>query len=140
MSLKRTNSYFSSKSIVSHSFSHRLVSVKVRGRVNILQATELESLRLLCIPFKGQEVKWTPFWQDVYKRLLSKATAIKVVFPGTCGFSKYHKRNEYMVDNSDEVLALWNGDLNGGTYSCLQYAEKLFRPINNVWEKWLNYA
>ena len=35
-----------------------------------------------------------------------------------------HKRNEYMVDNSDLVLAFWNGEESGGTYYTLSYAKK----------------
>lgn len=41
--------------------------------------------------------------------------------------SYYHKgcmmkRNRYMVDNSDIVLAIWNGNENGGTWNTLKYA------------------
>jgi uncharacterized phage-like protein YoqJ len=38
------------------------------------------------------------------------------------------KRNEYMVDNSDIVIAVWDGS-KGGTYNCVKYAEKLGKKI-----------
>ena len=34
------------------------------------------------------------------------------------------KRNEYMVDHSDIVLAVWNGK-KSGTENCIKYAEKM---------------
>jgi uncharacterized phage-like protein YoqJ len=35
----------------------------------------------------------------------------------------YQKRNEFMVDNADTVLAIWDGS-SGGTANCVQYAIK----------------
>lgn len=43
--------------------------------------------------------------------------------------AKMQKRNEYMVDNSDFVIAVWNGDKKGGTYNCVRYAEKVDKNI-----------
>lgn len=34
------------------------------------------------------------------------------------------KRNVYMVDHSDMVLAIWNGIESGGTWNTIQYARK----------------
>ena len=31
-------------------------------------------------------------------------------------------RNKYMVDNSDMVIACWNGDCIGGTWNTIRYA------------------
>ena len=42
------------------------------------------------------------------------------------------KRNRYMVDCSDLVLAIWNGEKKGGTWNTIQYArskEKVIRYI-----------
>ena len=38
------------------------------------------------------------------------------------------KRNRYMVDNSDIVIAVWDGTP-GGTENTVRYAEKLGRKI-----------
>ena len=34
------------------------------------------------------------------------------------------KRNEYMVDNCDLLIACWSGVKKGGTYNCVKYAIK----------------
>lgn len=34
-----------------------------------------------------------------------------------------HKRNQYMVDKSDLVLAIWNGEFSGGTWNAIKYAK-----------------
>lgn len=38
------------------------------------------------------------------------------------------KRNEYMTDNSDIVIAVWDGS-KGGTANCVRYAKKLNKEI-----------
>ena len=34
------------------------------------------------------------------------------------------KRNRYMVDKSDLVFAVWNGEEKGGTWNTIRYAER----------------
>ena len=51
---------------------------------------------------------------------------------------KMQRRNEWMVENSEGVLTLWNGDNLGGTFKCVQYAEAMRKPIINVWPEFLN--
>lgn len=45
--------------------------------------------------------------------------------------AKMQKRNEYMVDNSDIVIAVWDGT-KGGTYNCVKYAQKLEKKIIQI--------
>lgn len=40
----------------------------------------------------------------------------------------YQKRNEWMVDNCDILLAVWDGT-DGGTRNCIKYARKVGRKI-----------
>ena len=42
------------------------------------------------------------------------------------------KRNRYMVDNSDIVLAIWNGNENGGTWNTLKYAMSKKKMIKYI--------
>lgn len=39
------------------------------------------------------------------------------------------KRDRYMVDKSDFVIAVYNGQQKGGTYYTINYAKQLKRPI-----------
>lgn len=43
----------------------------------------------------------------------------------------YQKRNEWMVDNSSLVIALFNGE-KGGTYNTIKYAEKKGVTVMNM--------
>ncbi len=88
------------------------------------------------VPFKGQESIWPKESQGYYKSLLSEASEVKIVSDGGYSNKKMQIRNEWMVNNSDLVLALWNGT-SGGTDNCIKYAEKKDKPIKNVWNKWL---
>lgn len=71
---------------------------------------------------------------ELYALLISVAERVIAVSPLTKypGPWVYHKRNEWMVDHADEVLAYWSGKESGGTYACLNYAIKMERPITNV--------
>ena len=39
------------------------------------------------------------------------------------------KRNRYMVDKSDIILAIWNGEKSGGTWNTIEYAQKKGKKI-----------
>ena len=87
------------------------------------------------LPFGGMEAKWPALSQQWYRDLLAKADeAIEVCPPGYAPW-KMQKRNEYMVDNCDLVLALWNGT-SGGTANCIAYAGQQEKEIVNLWEKY----
>ena len=85
------------------------------------------------IPFKGQESRWPYDSQREFNDLLGKAARIVVVSPGRYEPWKMQLRNEWMVENSDELLALWNGT-RGGTANCLDYAAALRKPVVNYWK------
>lgn len=89
------------------------------------------------VPFKGQEGKWPYASQREFHDLLSHASEIVIVRQGGYATWKMQMRNEWMVDNADQVLALWDGSP-GGTANCVRYAESLRRPIVNAWPKFLN--
>ena len=42
------------------------------------------------------------------------------------------KRNQYMVDKSDMVLAIWNGKNEGGTWNTIKYAQSVNKPIKYI--------
>lgn len=79
-----------------------------------------------------------PYWEHIksnnpaYKRLLNRAKEIVVVTPGPYHVYKLHKRNEWMVDNSDLVISAWNGKESGGTFACMEYARKVDRALVNI--------
>ena len=94
----------------------------------------------IAVPFKNQPIKW--FNQADIKRYNEQLNyADKVTYVDRLDKykikeyqedryypAKMQKRNEYMVDNSDIVIAVWDGT-KGGTYNCVQYAKKLGKEI-----------
>jgi uncharacterized phage-like protein YoqJ len=88
-----------------------------------LIAIELELNLIAAIPFKGQESKW-PFGSRLkYNYILSYEKCEKIIVSGG-GYhpSKMQKRNEWMVDNCDVLIAVWDGTA-GGTANCVEYAK-----------------
>lgn len=103
-------------------------------------ATAIASYRLgisfhAAIPFVGQESQWSDDWKKYYKFLLGKAADVVVVCEGEAAGWKYQRRNEYMVDRNEEVLALWDGS-KGGTKNCVDYAVKQKKNVTNLWNDW----
>ena len=88
------------------------------------------------VPFDGQDECWFDFERDIYQKLLMDAKKVVIVSPGPYAMWKYHARNEWMVNNCDELLALWNGTKGGGTAATIRYATNK-RPITNVWDEFL---
>ena len=92
---------------------------------------------IAAVPFVGQEKKWPLSSQEIYHQLLSKAKTVKIISPGGYASWKMEKRNQWMVDNCDEIIALWNGTA-GGTANCIAYAAAKKKTIHNFWELYLN--
>ena len=80
-------------------------------------------IRLICaLPHPGFETRWKQEWQKRYTAILAQADLVKTVCesynPGA-----YQRRNEWMVDHSARVIAVYNGEP-GGTRNTISYAEK----------------
>ena len=89
---------------------------------------------IAAIPFEGQETKWSERGQRYFKRLLEKAESVTYVCDKGYSPHKMQIRNEWMVDNCDLVLAMWDGT-NGGTGNCVNYIKKMNRDMINLYDK-----
>lgn len=90
------------------------------------------------IPFENQPIKWPKVDQDNWRFIVDNATEVVIISEGDYKPWFLQKRNEWMVDHSDRILALWDGS-SGGTSNCFKYAVKKQVPIINVWKEWENY-
>ncbi len=88
------------------------------------------------IPCLNQECKWPESSKTLYKKILDKCDEVVYVSNQPYFPSCMQIRNEWMVDNSELVVALYNGDLSGGTFNCIQYAKKQNKPIINLWSEY----
>lgn len=86
---------------------------------------------IAAVPFPGQECKWPEQSQRIYKLLLKKADDIVMVNDAPFAASKLQKRNEWMVDQCDQLIAVYNGT-EGGTHNCVKYAEKQGKKIIRI--------
>lgn len=86
-----------------------------------------------CIPFEGQEAMWHEADKQRYRTLLDAAQKVMYVCVGGYANWKYLKRNEYIVDNTDMMLAYWDSKPSGGTYHCISYAKTRGKKVINVY-------
>ena len=87
------------------------------------------NIKLHCaIPFKNHSSNWFQSSKDLYNDILSKADIVKYVSEEDYQPWLLQKRNEYMVDLADKVIAVWDGS-KGGTANCVNYAKKCNKSI-----------
>ena len=98
--------------------------------VLMLRAEGLD-VRLICAcPYEGFERKWNQEWQKAYREILAAADFVKYVCNGYSP-ACFQIRNEWMVDHSARVIAVFNGE-NGGTKNTMDYATKVGVPFVRI--------
>lgn len=93
---------------------------------------------IAAVPCEEQEKLWASHSQQKYYDLLLKAKEIKVVSEGPFAYRKMQIRNEWMVDHSKAVIALWDGS-SGGTKNCVDYVNRKGVPMVNMWDEWIKF-
>lgn len=82
------------------------------------------------IPFDGQDKGWNAENSARYGRILSSCDKVTLVShdysPGCM-----QRRNEYMVDNSAHIIAVFDGSA-GGTLNTLRYAVRSGIDIHEI--------
>lgn len=79
-------------------------------------------IRLICaLPHPDFEKRWSAQWQARYTAILQQADLVKTICPAF-SMASYQIRNEWMVDHSARVIAIYNG-ATGGTANTIRYAE-----------------
>jgi uncharacterized phage-like protein YoqJ len=94
------------------------------------------------IPCIRQDERWPEHEKVRYHALLNKAAKVVQITNTTYNAnpSCMQLRNVQMVNDADKILALWNGEPKGGTYNCVKYAEKVGKPVVNLWDEWLKLS
>ena len=81
-----------------------------------------------CKPWKGHTGRRE--WIKRYELALRYADTVIDVNDAEsyCGAWVYQKRNEFMIDNADYVIAVWDGSV-GGTHNAVKYAERTGKRV-----------
>jgi uncharacterized phage-like protein YoqJ len=88
---------------------------------------------IAAIPFVGQESIWPQTSIVRYNSILSNSNVTKeIICTGKYAAWKMQERNKWMVDHCGKLIAVWNGMKDGGTYNCVQYAQKQEKEIIRI--------
>ncbi len=112
--------------------------------VDLWAAAEVVRLRrehpavalVAAVPFAGQESRWSAPLQREYRRLLAACSEVVCLFDAAAAAADpadcYRRRNRYMVDRADVVLAVCELDIAAsrtGTAATVRYARQKQKRI-----------
>lgn len=86
------------------------------------------AVRLICASaYRGFESHWSREWQERYRRVMKQADLVRFICPG---YSEdcFQRRNQWMVDHSARVIAVYNGQPSG-TRNTIEYARRCGVPV-----------
>lgn len=73
-------------------------------------------------PYEGFERSWSADWQKRYHKIIAAADLVRYISP-SYDRSCFQRHNEWMVDRSARLIAVFNGEA-GGTKNTIDYATK----------------
>jgi len=89
----------------------------------VLELRKQHPIALVCaLPYEGFESNWSQQWQEKYREVLESANLVRVIsreYSRGC----FQKRNEWMVDRCDRIIAVYNGEPSG-TKNTIRYAQR----------------
>lgn len=90
-----------------------------------------QEVKLICaIPHEGFEARWSANWKQLYHHVLDNADLVRVI---TSGYHTgvYQIRNEWMVNHSARVIAVFNGQPSG-TKNTIDCAKNQGIPVRII--------
>lgn len=95
----------------------------------VLELRESSGIALIAaLPYPEQSRSWSEAQRERYFGILERCNERITVSSHYSRFCMF-KRNRYMIERADTLLAVWNGSKSGGTAYTLSYAKKLRRRI-----------
>lgn len=101
------------------------------GEVVLRFRSEGHPIQLICAcPYPGFEKSWSAAWQMRYNAVIGAADSVRFICP------KYSRgcfqiRNEWMVNHSSRVIAVFNGQ-SSGTKNTIDYANRKGVPVIQI--------
>lgn len=93
---------------------------------------------IAAVPFHGHPDKWPKDSKELYYNLLNQAEEVRIL-SDLYSNSAFTKRDRFMIDNADSVIAMYDGVSLGGTAYTVDYALKQKKNVINVWDNWLKF-
>lgn len=101
------------------------------GRIILEVKEKYPDIRLIAvIPYPLQSSAFKGHSKEIYERIIKEAEGNITICP-TYTYDCFHKRNDYMVDNSDVLICFFNGT-KGGTEYTVKRAIKAGLKIINI--------
>ena len=86
-------------------------------------AIELNIPYIAALAGEGQESLWPDDAKRKFYHLLNQAEKVVKVSQEKVSNKAYFNRDKWIVDFSDNLLGIWNGQETGGTYYTIKYAK-----------------
>lgn len=130
--IKKAIVYLIKEKGVTHFISGMAIGVDMIAAEIVLDLKKkYPTITLECaIPCETQANKWTEKYRDRYFSIIEmsdKETLLQTHYTADC----MHKRNRYMVDHSEYVVAVWDGSPSG-TGKTVMYAKENNKEILQI--------
>ena len=117
---------------ITHFISGMAIGVDLDFAEIVLKLKDKYPITLECaIPCPNQTLKWNNADKARYESILKSADKVNIIsdrYTAECML----KRNRYMVDKSELVIAVFNGIEQGGTWYTINYARKTDTAIELI--------
>ncbi len=105
----------------------------VAAEIVLEKKKSLPEIKLIAaVPFPGVSKKWTEDWQKRFAKVLENADESVEIYTKYTRWV-FHKRDGWMVDHAQRVIACYNSTP-GGTAFTVRYAENHDRDIRVIKE------
>lgn len=106
-----------------------LGSEQIAAELTLKAKKKYPELRLIAaIPFEGRDSIWSTKASFRYQRLLRDSDEVRCISKGGFDIAKIYARNKFVVDKSDCLISVWNGD-EGGIAKSIQMAKDKGIPV-----------
>lgn len=93
------------------------------GNIVVRLKDRFPDIKLIAaIPYPDFPEEWIPEWKEKYRFLLAHADLVKTLSP-VYSDSVFQYRNQWMVDHSSKMIAVYDG-APGGTRNTIRYAKE----------------
>lgn len=95
---------------------------------------QFQDIRLVAvIPFRNQSARYEPLDKMHYQVLLHEADEV-IMLSEYYYRGCFHRRNDYLVEQADVMIAYWDNIFKGGTFYTIKKAQQAGKTIINLYK------